>query len=221
MGLCLFALPNSYCGETEIDNLCLNLHRAYNSALGRWISRDPIEEAGGVNLYDYVGNEPVTLSDPSGLDCTRNCILEFLGLSGLGGGLVAGGQQTITKRFSSGGATKGTSILSSKLGRLGRRPYKIPTPVGFPPVMRSTPYIGRAFARWAPALGVGVTAYSIYELLNCLSKCPPPPQYVGDYDPPDIQVPSVFGRANDSSKTTEQKGVPKCKIWNAELVPKI
>jgi RHS repeat-associated protein len=41
--------------------------RAYNSTLGHWISRDAIGEIGGVNVYAYVGNDPVDLIDPIGL----------------------------------------------------------------------------------------------------------------------------------------------------------
>jgi RHS repeat-associated protein len=41
--------------------------RAYNSALGHWMSRDWIGEFGGVNIYAYVQNDPVTLTDPMGL----------------------------------------------------------------------------------------------------------------------------------------------------------
>jgi RHS repeat-associated protein len=49
------------------SGLNLTLHRAYDPGLGRWLSRDPIGEDGGLNLYAYVGNEPVNFSDPSGL----------------------------------------------------------------------------------------------------------------------------------------------------------
>jgi RHS repeat-associated protein len=41
--------------------------RFYSSTLGRWINRDPIEEAGGINLYGFVGNDAVDKFDPLGL----------------------------------------------------------------------------------------------------------------------------------------------------------
>jgi RHS repeat-associated protein len=40
--------------------------RAYSADLGRWLSRDPIGEAGGLNLYGYVGNDPMNDLDPDG-----------------------------------------------------------------------------------------------------------------------------------------------------------
>ena len=42
-------------------------YRYYSPELGRWISRDPIEEEGGVNLYAMVGNNSVTKTDYLGL----------------------------------------------------------------------------------------------------------------------------------------------------------
>ena len=41
-------------------------YRAYSPSLGRWMNRDPIEERGGVNLYDYVLNDPINFHDPNG-----------------------------------------------------------------------------------------------------------------------------------------------------------
>jgi uncharacterized protein RhaS with RHS repeats len=35
---------------------------------GRWLPRDPIGENGGLNLYDYVNNNPINVADPLGLD---------------------------------------------------------------------------------------------------------------------------------------------------------
>jgi len=42
-------------------------YRFYNPAIGRWLNRDPLEEAGGINLYGFVQNNPVNFVDPWGL----------------------------------------------------------------------------------------------------------------------------------------------------------
>jgi RHS repeat-associated protein len=42
-------------------------YRHYSPELGRWLSRDPIAENGGVNLYAMVGNDAVTHWDHLGL----------------------------------------------------------------------------------------------------------------------------------------------------------
>jgi RHS repeat-associated protein len=44
-----------------------NRHRYYHPGVGRWLSRDPIGERGGLNLYGYVLNNPIHLFDPQGL----------------------------------------------------------------------------------------------------------------------------------------------------------
>lgn len=46
-------------------------YRAYDPNLGRWISRDPIQETGGLNLYVYCSNNVVNKSDVLGL-CKSN-----------------------------------------------------------------------------------------------------------------------------------------------------
>jgi RHS repeat-associated protein len=43
-------------------------HRYYSPTLGRFINRDPIEEAGGLNLYGFCGNNGVNLIDLLGMD---------------------------------------------------------------------------------------------------------------------------------------------------------
>jgi RHS repeat-associated protein len=43
------------------------MFREYSPDLGRWLSRDPTEDNGSTNFYDYVNNCPIVLTDPSGL----------------------------------------------------------------------------------------------------------------------------------------------------------
>jgi len=42
-------------------------YRHYDAAAGRWLSRDPLGEAGGVNLYGFLGNDGVGTVDVLGL----------------------------------------------------------------------------------------------------------------------------------------------------------
>lgn len=48
-------------------------NRVLNTSLGRWLTRDPIGYDGGLNLYAYVGNNPVNRTDPLGLICDDLC----------------------------------------------------------------------------------------------------------------------------------------------------
>ena len=41
--------------------------RYYDPAIGRFINKDPIGLLGGINMYAYVGNNPVNWIDPWGL----------------------------------------------------------------------------------------------------------------------------------------------------------
>jgi len=48
-------------------------NRLYDQATGRWTQEDPIGVAGGINLYQFNGNNPVMFTDPFGLDPYVNC----------------------------------------------------------------------------------------------------------------------------------------------------
>ena len=47
--------------------------RFYSPGQGRFLSRDPIGERGGLNLYAFVGNDPVNAWDYLGLSSGRCC----------------------------------------------------------------------------------------------------------------------------------------------------
>jgi RHS repeat-associated protein len=46
-------------------------YRYYDPVTGRWPSRDPIGERGGMNLYGFVGNDGVNKWDKLGLKCVK------------------------------------------------------------------------------------------------------------------------------------------------------
>ena len=48
-------------------------YRYYSPDIGRWISRDPIEEQGGFNLYAFVNNDPINKIDTLGLFFCGEC----------------------------------------------------------------------------------------------------------------------------------------------------
>jgi RHS repeat-associated protein len=50
------------------SGLHLTRFRAYDANYARWLSRDPIGELGGINLYGYVGGNPINYYDPLGLN---------------------------------------------------------------------------------------------------------------------------------------------------------
>jgi RHS repeat-associated protein len=46
-------------------------YRYYDPEAHRWLNRDPLGEAGGVNLYQYCSANPVDLIDPDGLEAEK------------------------------------------------------------------------------------------------------------------------------------------------------
>ena len=54
-------------GTTLVSGVTYYGYRYYNPSTGRFLSKDPIEEDGGVNLYAFVNNDPVNKIDYLGL----------------------------------------------------------------------------------------------------------------------------------------------------------
>ncbi|MCZ7637665.1 MAG: hypothetical protein M5U12_17490, partial [Verrucomicrobia bacterium] len=48
----------------------------YDPYLQRWVNRDPLQEVGGVNMYRFVGNNPLSQTDSLGL-ATREQLEEL------------------------------------------------------------------------------------------------------------------------------------------------
>jgi len=64
-----------YTGQAWIGEVGLYYYKArfYSPGLGRFMQVDPVGYEGGINLYAYVGNDPITAGDPSGFyECDPN-----------------------------------------------------------------------------------------------------------------------------------------------------
>ena len=77
------------------SHLVLCTHRYYDPAAGRFLTRDPIGYAGGLNLYAYCGNNAVNDSDPSGYADAISAYNYWMGVAvdGESQGGVAGNAQ--------------------------------------------------------------------------------------------------------------------------------
>jgi RHS repeat-associated protein len=62
--------------------------RWYNPDIGRWLSKDPIGIAGGLNLYEAFRSNPVNAVDPSGLDVAYLIDWDVIGGAGHGAAAV-------------------------------------------------------------------------------------------------------------------------------------
>lgn len=69
--------PASFAKQAATD-LSLTWFRAYDPKRGTWLNRDPIEEAGGINLFGFVDNSPILNVDQLGLQSVHCDIAKLI-----------------------------------------------------------------------------------------------------------------------------------------------
>lgn len=89
---CYGALASAHCHQSE-SGLNQNINRDYDPLAGSYVESDPIGLRGGsYSTYSYVGDAPVSATDPLGLcpcgesyvDCLANCIRQHDPLNNYG-----------------------------------------------------------------------------------------------------------------------------------------
>ena len=124
--------------QDEETDLLYYGNRYYSGSTGRWISRDPVKEKGGLNLYGFVGSDPVNKLDILGLLETRfrRNSRTILGRvvsgpwsqpDGFGEGAWTGWETGLSSWIHLWSGPAETGICNSMLGCL---PYPVPPPPG-------------------------------------------------------------------------------------------
>jgi len=153
--------------------VCLGKSRfGYGSALGEGISRDPSGEGSGINLYDYVLNDPINYIDPTGLvfmpprntgssckrgNCWKNCMMQNGAGWAIAALTLASPAVTIPKPFGAGALGSGSVTTALSIAEA----------LGF----GAGRQLGRALNPYADAAAVAAAGFLIGESASCAAIC--------------------------------------------------
>jgi RHS repeat-associated protein len=136
--------------------LILTTSRYYDPQQGRFLNRDPIGYDGGINLYDYTGNNPVNQADPSGKGPAEWFFGSGLAVEGAG----AAADATIFG-LPAGGVLAVSGVVLISIGGAVNAVNNGPIWAGSPPPNLSPPGSGRrgSFRQAKRDAGIPVTQH--------------------------------------------------------------
>ena len=168
--------PYAYTGRELDSESGLHYYRAryYDSTMGRFSRKDPIGLSGGINLYGYVSNNPVNLTDPFGLspsftDCFIRCAAEHYGIEeALLLTIVGINAIPIPKSGIGVPRLGGASVNTNLLSRFGQRFTSDPK---LGTQILGTNRLFGLLGRLNLALGVGLLTYDAISIGLCVNDC--------------------------------------------------
>src|SRR5690606_17083501 len=94
--------------NSAVPGIAFFRNRVYDQTTGRWTQEDPLGVAGGLNLYQFNGNNPSSFTDPFGLcpdpeDATCQAFKSGMILLGATAGFIVGGGAGALETVASGG----------------------------------------------------------------------------------------------------------------------
>ncbi|MFJ1551776.1 RHS repeat-associated core domain-containing protein [Streptomyces sp. NPDC088246] len=108
--------PYTFTGrENDGTGLLYYRDRYYDPETGRFISQDPIGQAGGTNLYQYALSSPTTYTDPTG----NNPLLVGCAVGGLTDGALDWGMQRLAGRKVDWGQVGRAAAMGCAFGMIG------------------------------------------------------------------------------------------------------